>query len=62
MLKWIKFSNPSGNCPEMAELPNGEIAWRNSRHPRGPVLIFNRTEMGALVQHAKDGHLDELVS
>lgn len=35
---WRKshFSNPSGNCVELAELPDGRVAMRNSRDPEGP--------------------------
>ena len=40
-----RYSNPSGNCVEVAELPDGGIAVRNSRHPSGPVLIYTRTEI-----------------
>ena len=34
-------SNPSGNCVELATLPDGQgIALRNSRDPQGPALLF----------------------
>ena len=39
-----RWSNPSGNCVEVAALPDGEIAVRNSRHPSGPALIYTRAE------------------
>jgi hypothetical protein len=29
-----------GNCVEVAFLPSGEVAMRNSRDPGGPALIF----------------------
>ncbi|MGH3390229.1 MAG: DUF397 domain-containing protein [Actinomadura sp.] len=54
-------SNPSGNCVEMAELPNGEIAMRNSRHPDGPALIYTRAEIEAFINGAKDGDFDDLI-
>lgn len=53
-------SNPSGNCVELAELPVGGVAVRNSRHPSGPVLIHTRAEMAAFVQSVKDGEFDEI--
>ena len=35
---WQKswHSNPNGECVELAALPTGEIAMRNSRFPAGP--------------------------
>jgi hypothetical protein len=61
---WRKsqHSNPSGNCVEMAELPGGEIAIRNSRHPAGPALIYTRTEIAAFLLGAKDGEFDSLLA
>jgi hypothetical protein len=62
-VSWHKSrrSNPSGNCVEMAELPEGQIAVRNSRHPEGPVLIYTREEIVALLLGARDGDFDHLV-
>ncbi|MGH3390392.1 MAG: DUF397 domain-containing protein [Actinomadura sp.] len=54
-------SNPSGNCVEMAELPTGEIAMRNSRHPDGPALVYTREEIEAFINGAKDGDFDDLI-
>ncbi len=63
-VRWLKsrHSNPSGNCVEVASLPTGEIAVRNSRHPAGPVLLYTRAEIAAFLQGAKDGEFDRLVS
>lgn len=63
-LAWQKSrrSNPSGNCVEMAELPSGEIAVRNSRYPHGPVLVYTREEIEAFVGGAKDGDFDHLLA
>ena len=60
---WRKsaHSNPSGNCVELARLPAGRVAVRNSRHPRGPVLICAPDEMAAFIQGAKDGQFDHLI-
>ncbi len=35
-----KHSNPNGACVEVAHLPGGEIAMRNSRFPAGPALVY----------------------
>lgn len=61
---WFKSrrSNPSGNCVELRELPSGEIAMRNSRHPDGPVLVYTRAEIEAFLGGAKDGEFDHLVA
>ncbi|HUD35311.1 MAG TPA: DUF397 domain-containing protein [Streptosporangiaceae bacterium] len=53
-------SNPSGSCVEVAALPDGEIAVRNSRYPDGPALIYLRAELAAFVAGAKNGEFDDL--
>jgi hypothetical protein len=60
---WRKstHSNPSGNCVELAQLPAGQVAVRNSRHPRGPALICAPDEITAFIQGAKDGQFDHLL-
>jgi Domain of unknown function (DUF397) len=55
-------SNPSGNCVELARLPAGQVAVRNSRHRAGPVLICTRDEIAAFVRGAKDGQFDSLLA
>lgn len=55
-------SNPNGNCVELAGLPGGEVAVRNSRDPEGPALVYTRAEMTAFIQGAKDGDFDDLVT
>jgi len=44
-----------GNCVEIAHLPDGRVAVRNSRHPGGPALLFTPTEWDAFIDGAKDG-------
>ncbi|MBW8485589.1 DUF397 domain-containing protein [Actinomadura parmotrematis] len=62
-LVWQKSrrSNPSGNCVEMAALPSGDIAVRNSRYPQGPILVYTRAEVEAFVGGAKDGDFDHML-
>jgi len=55
-------SNPSGNCVELARLPDGGVAVRNSRDPQGPALIYTPDEIAAFILGARDGDFDHLVS
>ena len=55
-----RHSNPSGNCVEIAELPDGAIAIRNSRFPDGPALICARTDFTEFLTGARDGEFDAL--
>ena len=54
-------SNPSGNCVELAPLPGGKIAVRNSRDPEGPALVYTVDEIAAFIHGARDGDFDNLV-
>jgi Domain of unknown function (DUF397) len=55
-----RHSNPSGNCVEIAELPDGAVAIRNSRFPNGPALICARTDFAEFLAGARDGEFDAL--
>ena len=55
-------SNPTGNCVEVAPLPDGGVAMRNSHHRDGPVLVYTRDEITAFLLGAKDGDFDDLLA
>ncbi|WUC82518.1 DUF397 domain-containing protein [Streptomyces sp. NBC_00536] len=61
-VRWVKSSASSGigNCVEVAALPGGDFAVRNSRFPGGPALVFTRDEMTAFVAGAGAGEFDHL--
>lgn len=60
---WMKshHSNPSGNCVEMALLPGGDVAVRNSRHPQGPALVYTEAEVRAFLAGVRDGDFDSVI-
>ena len=63
--RWQKSSfsgNGNNNCVEVASLPTGEIAVRNSRDPNGPTLIYTQTEVEALIRGARNGDFDNLIN
>ncbi len=63
-VNWRKSqrSNPSGNCVELAVLPNGGgYAMRNSRDPHGPALIYTHAEIEAFILGARDGDFDSML-
>jgi Domain of unknown function (DUF397) len=61
-VQWRKSqaSNPSGNCVEVAALPSGDVAVRNSRHPAGPALVYTRAEVAAFLAGVRAGEFDDL--
>lgn len=61
-IRWRKseHSNPSGSCLEIAELPGGDVAIRNSRYSGGPALIYTAAEIDAFIRGVKDGQFDYL--
>jgi hypothetical protein len=57
-----RHSNSQGTCVELASLPGGAVAVRNSRHSDSPALIYTPAEMDAFIRGAKDGEFDDLLS
>jgi Domain of unknown function (DUF397) len=53
-------SNPNGACVEVAPLPGGDVAVRNSRHPSGPALVYTRAEITAFLAGVRNGEFDDL--
>jgi hypothetical protein len=60
---WQKstHSNPNGACVEVAHLPGGDIAVRNSRVPDGPALVYTPAEIAAFLAGAKGGEFDHVM-
>ncbi|MEU0516726.1 DUF397 domain-containing protein [Streptosporangium sp. NPDC006007] len=57
-LNWRKASLSSAegqNCVEVAALPGGGQAVRDSKNPGGPVLTFTPGEWNAFISGVKDG-------
>ena len=56
-----RHSNANGQCVELAALPDGDVAVRNSRFPEGPALVYTRDEIASLIAGVKNGEFDHLV-
>jgi hypothetical protein len=57
-LVWRKSSRSNGNggdCVEVADLPDGSRAVRDSKDRSGPVLLFTPSEWQAFVEGVKLG-------
>jgi len=61
-VQWRHAGGPQGAGVEMARLPDGQIAVRNSADPDGPALIYTRAEIEALIGGAQDGDFDALLA
>lgn len=60
-LRWRKSSysgNGGGNCVEVADLPDGGVAVRDSKQPAGPRLAFSAAEWAAFTAGVRDGEFD----
>ena len=60
-LVWRKaqVSNNNGGCVEIASTV-GKIALRDSKDPRGPMLVYTPVEWNAFLDGAKKGEFDDL--
>jgi hypothetical protein len=51
-------SGQGGNCVEIADLPNGGQAVRDSKNRTGPALMFTAAEWAAFTAGVKSGEFD----
>ncbi|WP_436750254.1 DUF397 domain-containing protein [Streptomyces sp. URMC 129] len=56
-----RASSALGNCVELAALAGGGAAFRNSRDPQGPALVYTPEEFAAFVDGVKKGEFDDLL-
>lgn len=61
-LAWRKAtaSSLNGACVELAQLPGGGVAVRDSKDPDGPVLQFTAPEWQAFLQGVDAGEFNDL--
>lgn len=61
-LLWQKssFTANNGECFELAPLPDGGVAVRDSKNPSGPHLCFTRGEWHAFKEGIGAGDFDNL--
>ncbi|WP_327402369.1 DUF397 domain-containing protein [Streptomyces sp. NBC_01288] len=61
-LEWVRssYSGDNGNCVEVAVIPGGSRALRDSKDSSGPVLTFSTEEFTAFVAGAVDGEFSQV--
>jgi hypothetical protein len=58
-LHWFKSSaSAAGNCVEVAHLPGGGVAVRDSKHRDLAAHVYTRREWEAFLIGAKNGEFD----
>ena len=61
-LQWQKATaSESNGCVELAALPNGGVAVRDSKNQCGPVLSFSRHEWASFLEGMANGEFDHLI-
>jgi hypothetical protein len=50
-----------GDCVEVAPLPGGGVAFRNSHDPDGVTLRYTRAEWDAFTDGVRKGEFDDLL-
>ncbi|MGH3780912.1 MAG: DUF397 domain-containing protein [Pseudonocardiaceae bacterium] len=56
------FSGNNGTCVQVATLPDGRIAVRNSNRPDDGIVLFTPAEMTAWIHGVKAGEFDDLTT
>jgi hypothetical protein len=56
-----RFSSPNGNCVEIAALPGGSAAVRDSKDPQGPALVYPAAAVRGFVAAVRAGDFRNLV-
>lgn len=60
-LAWRKATaSANGGCVEVAPLPAGGVAVRDSKDPHGPVLRYTPREWTAFLDGIRNGEFDHL--
>jgi Domain of unknown function (DUF397) len=61
-LEWrtSSFGAASGDCVEVARLPDGRTALRNRRFPEKGAVVFTPAEMSAWIKGCKAGEFDDI--
>lgn len=60
-LAWRKATkSTSGGCVEVAPLPDGGVAVRDSKDPNGPILRYTAHEWDCFLDGASKGEFDHL--
>ncbi|MEV5525814.1 DUF397 domain-containing protein [Streptomyces prunicolor] len=59
-LAWVKssYSGNNGNCVEVAALPDGGRALRDSKTPSGPIVTLSDRNFAAFITGAATGEFD----